>query len=115
MMERKRRPIELVGVACLFILVGAVGLVHHFPNLHAIQKDDVWIELTEIVAIVAGVSLLRGQNWARWLAIAWMALHVAISFPVLRQVVFHTVIFAAIAWILFRPTSQRYFARNLSQ
>jgi hypothetical protein len=111
----EKRPIDVLGVACLLIVVGAVGLVHHFPNLHAIHQDDVWIELTEIAAIVAGVFLLRGQNGARWLTVAWMALHVAISFPVLRQVAFHTVIFAAIAWILFRPTSQRYFARNLSE
>jgi hypothetical protein len=107
-----KRPIEVLGVACLFIVVGAVGLVRHFPNLHAIHQEDVGIVLTEIAAIVAGSFLLRGQNWARWLTTAWMALHLAISFPVLRQVVVHTVILAAIAWLLFRPTSQRYFAHD---
>ena len=41
--------------------------------------------------------MFRGQNWARWLALLWMAFHVAISFPVVRQVVTHSIIFALIA------------------
>ena len=113
-MTATKRPIGVLGVACLFIVVGAVGFVHHFPNLHAIQQDDVWIELTEFAAIVAGVFLSIGHNWARWLAVAWMLLHVVISFPVLRQIVVHSLILAAIAWLLFRPDAQRYFARNRS-
>jgi len=47
--------------------------------------------------------MFRGRNWARWLALVWMAFHVAISFPVVRQVVTHSIIFALIAWVLFRP------------
>jgi hypothetical protein len=109
-----KRPIGVLGVACLFIVVGAVGFVLHFPNLHALHGEDFWIELTEFLAIVAGAFLLLGRNWARWLAIAWMLLHVVISFPMLRQIVVHSLILAAIAWLLFRPDAQRYFARNRS-
>jgi hypothetical protein len=53
--------------------------------------------------------MFRGRNWARWLALVWMAFHVAISFPVLRQVVIHSILLALIAWILFRPDARRYF------
>ena len=53
--------------------------------------------------------MFRGRNWARWLALVWMAFHVAISFPVVRQVVTYSIIFALIAWVLFRPDARRYF------
>jgi hypothetical protein len=89
--------------------VGAVGCVARFPELMARQNNSVWIEVTELLALVAGVFLFRGRNWARWLALVWMAFHVAISFPVVRQVVTHSIIFALIAWVLFLPNVRRYF------
>ena len=63
----------------LYIAVGVLGLGCHFRELLAMQKDSVWVETTELVAIVCAVFLLRGQNWARWVAVAWAAFHVLIS------------------------------------
>ena len=83
---------------------------YYFSELLAHQDDSVWIELTELLAIVSGAFMLRGHNWARWLALAWMAFHVAISFPVYRQMAIHLIIFAGIAWVLFRVDTRRYFA-----
>lgn len=71
-----------------------------------------WIELTELLAILAGAFMLLDHNWARWLALAWMAFHVAISFPVLRQMAVHSIIFGVIAWLLFRPDVGRYFVTS---
>jgi len=51
--------------------------------------------------------MLGGGNWARWLALLWMAFHVAPK--AVRQVVTHPIIFALIAWVLFRPDARRYF------
>lgn len=65
--------------------------------------------VTEFLAILSGVFLLRHQNWARWLALAWMAFHVALSFHVLREFIIHCLFCAVIAWILFRPAAARYF------
>jgi Ni/Fe-hydrogenase subunit HybB-like protein len=56
--------------------------------------------------------MLLDHNWARWLALAWMVFHVAISFPVLRQMAVHSIIFAVIAWLLFRPDAGRYYASS---
>ena len=53
--------------------------------------------------------MFRGCNWARWLALVWMAFHLAISFPAIRQVVTHSIIFALIALDSFRPDARRYF------
>ena len=108
-MSSARRPIAILIVSCLYMAVGAVGFIAHFPELMARQNSSVWIELTQLLALVAGVFMFRGRNWARWLALVWMAFHVAISFPVVRQVVTHSIMFALIAWALFLPGVRRYF------
>ena len=109
-MSSMKRPLPVLILSCLYIAVGTIGFVYHFSELMALQPDSVWIELTELLGVISGVFMLRGRNWARWLALAWIAFHVAISFPVLRQVAIHSAIFAAIAWVLFRPDARRYFA-----
>jgi hypothetical protein len=59
---------------------------------------------------VSGIFLLRGQNWARWLALAWIVFHVALSaFHPLRELAVHVVLCAFIALVLFRPAAGRYF------
>lgn len=108
----RKRPIAVWIISCLFIAVGLAGLIHHFPRDMVFHQDDIWIELTELLALVAGVFMLLGHNWARWLAVAWMAFHVAISWPVLRMIVIHMLILAAIAWLLFRRDARAYFART---
>jgi hypothetical protein len=87
-----------------------MGLAYHFPRPLAVHYEDVWIEGTELLAFVAGVFMLRGHNWARWLAAAWMAFHVAISFPVLRQIAVHSLFLAVIVWLLFQSRAALYFA-----
>jgi hypothetical protein len=104
-----RRPIAVLFLSCLYIAVGTIGFAVNFPKLIAVQRESIWIEPTELLALIAGAFMFRGRNWARWLALVWMAFHVAISFPVVRQVVIHSIIFALIVWVLFRPDARRYF------
>ena len=108
-MDASKRPIDVLGVAWLFILVGAVGLVRHFPRPMVFHTDDVWILLTELLAVTAGAFMLRSSNWARWLAIVWMVFHVALSWPFVHQLVVHAVITILIAVLLFRRPSQQFF------
>lgn len=109
-MNSDRRPLAVLLVSCLYMAVGAIGVLVYFPQLITLQHDSVWIELTEFLAFVAGVFLFRGHNWARWLALIWITFHVAISFPVVRQVISHSIILALIASALFRPGTRRYFS-----
>jgi hypothetical protein len=108
-----RRPLPITILAVVYLAVGVLGFVHHFPDLHqkwVWQYDDLWIELTEIAAVVCGVFLLRGANWARWLAVAWIVLHVVLSvFDAGHGLLIHSLLALAIAWLLFRPEAKRYF------
>jgi hypothetical protein len=83
-MNATRRPVSVWVLSCLYIAVGAVAFVHYLPELVSHRAEGLAIEVTELLAFVSGIFMLRGCNWARWLALAWIAFHVAISFPILR-------------------------------
>ncbi|MGA7106495.1 MAG: hypothetical protein WBV28_15250 [Terracidiphilus sp.] len=109
-MNTSKRPVAVWIVAVVYLAVGVLGLGYHFRELLAMQKDSVWVETTELVAIVCAVFLLRGQNWARWVAVAWAAFHVLISvLNAYHGVVVHSVLLVVIAWLLFRGKSAEYF------
>lgn len=108
-MNATRRPASVWVLSWLYIAVGTVAFVYYLPALAADQAEGVLIEVTEILAILSGIFMFLGRNWARWLALAWMAFHVVISFPVVRQVVNHSIILGLIAWLLFRQDARRYF------
>jgi hypothetical protein len=105
-----KRPLAVTILACVYLLTGAVGFVGHFRESVAAPREGVLIELLELLALLSGAFLLRGRNWARWLALAWIAFHVILSFwdPVQRLVA-HCVFLILIAWILFHPSAARYF------
>ena len=108
-MSSDRRPMAVLLVSCLYMAVGSIGLLVNLSKLIAMQHDWLWIELTELLALFAGVFMFRGRNWARWLALVWMAFHVAISFPVIREIVNHSIILVLITWVLFLPDTRRFF------
>lgn len=109
-MNSNKRPISVTILACVYLAVGVGGFAVHFRELLARHTDAVGIELTELTAIVCGVFLLRGQNWARWLALAWIAFHVILSaFHAIPELVIHAVFCAVFAWVLFRPEAAGYF------
>jgi hypothetical protein len=104
---RKRIPVTVILIACLYLVVGIGGSVAHFSDRGA--PDWIWVEVTELLAIVCGVFLLRAHNWARWLASAWMAFHVVISFGDPRLLAVHSLFFVLIVWCLFRADASRFF------
>jgi len=108
-----KRPIVVIVIACLYLLVGAIGFVAHFPELLARHPDAIAIELTELLAVVSGVGLLLRQNWARWLALAWIVFHVGISlFHPLQELAIHCAFLVLIAWALLRRGSAQWFRQT---
>ena len=104
------RPLAVTVIAGIFLAVGAGMFAYHFPSLVAWRQDAVWVEGTEFLAIVIGVFLLRGANWARWLAVSWLGFHVLIvALNGFQMFAVHVLIFAGITWLLVRPESGRYF------
>lgn len=105
------RPLILTIFAWLLILGGLVGFVFHFPaHRPPYHYDDFLPDLLELILLFAGVFILRGRNWARWLAVAWITFHVGLSFfHSLREVAVHTLILLAFACILFYPAAQTWF------
>ena len=110
------RPIPVTVIGLLLIASGAAGLIYHlsdFSAQHPFQFDVMWIALIRLLAIVGGIFLLFGRNWARWLALGWIALHVVLSaFHSAFQLAFHALVCAAFAYFLFRPSASLYFHRT---
>jgi hypothetical protein len=108
-MNSKKRPISVLLIACMFI---AVGVITFAAGLKTFGHPDFYaVEITETLAIVAGVFMFLGHNWARWLAIAWMAFHVFLTMFQHKYALTHLVIFVLVALILFRSDSRQYFRR----
>src|SRR5215472_2127935 len=114
-----KRPLSVTVLSLLILLAGVVGLVFDLADLklqHPFQNDVVWVCLLRVLAIVAGVFLLRGSNWARWLSLAWITCHVVISvFHPMSQVAAHAALLALFAFFLLRPPASRYFGRTPPQ
>ena len=105
-----RRPLILTIFGWFLILAGVVGFVFHFPVHRAWHPDDAWPLGLELILLIAGVFILRGQTWARWLAVAWIAFHVGLSFyHSVREVAVHTVVLLIFAGILFHPAANAWF------
>jgi hypothetical protein len=109
-----KRPISVTIVAIIMIAAGVLGFASHLSELdprHLLQNDALWVQLIRLLAVVAGLFLLRRKNWARWLTIAWIAFHVAISaFDSLPKLAAHAAFLAVFAVILFRRPANEYFA-----
>jgi uncharacterized membrane protein len=108
-----KRPITITLLAWLLIAVGVLSTASHFAQFRShppTPSELFWICLLGLLAVVAGVFLLRGSNWARWLALVWMAFHVALSvFHPLHELIVHSLFLALFAYLLFRPAARAYF------
>ncbi len=104
-----KRPVAVTIIGGLYIAVGAIGFATHLAEFKA-DYGFLLVQLLGLAAVVSGIWLLRGRNWARWLALAWMACHVVVSaFHTLPKLALHTVFLAILAYFLFRPAANRYF------
>jgi hypothetical protein len=94
----------------MYLAVGIIAFAYHFRELLSLQRDSFSMEATAFLAILSGAFMLRGHNWARWLALAWIVFHVILSaFDQLQGLAVHGLLCAVTAWILFRPEAAQYF------
>ena len=109
-----RKPIpSILVVGIIFLALGVLDVWRGVAPLVGapgrLAGDDVLVLAIGVAALIGGMFVLRGHNWARWLLAAWMALHVAISVGKPTALVAHLVIFGFIAFLLFRPPAATHF------
>ncbi|HST79826.1 MAG TPA: hypothetical protein VLN58_15180 [Verrucomicrobiae bacterium] len=108
-----QRPFSVIVVSWVYLAAGAFGMAFHLADLSLqapFRYDTVWASLVPLLAILAGIYMLLGRSWARWLALAWMAYHVVLSgFHSWLELLVHSLLGAVFAYILFRPRAAKYF------
>lgn len=108
----RKAPISVIVIACLYIVVGAAGLAGDFSHFQLPHRAtyDAFIPFVHLLAIVCGAFMLRAGNWARWVAVVWIAFHVAVgALDSWHAMAIHALLCAVIVYILFRPAANRYF------
>ena len=114
----KQRPLSITIISWLFIVFGAIALVAGlWPLIHLngaqllADLEKHWmVYLSRSAQIIAGVFMLYGQNWARWLLVVWLTFHVvigALHSPV--HFITHLFLFLVVLFFLFRPAASAYF------
>lgn len=110
----KKRPISVTILGVLMLATGVGGLGYHLykaASWYPLPEDLILVCIMSIAAAACGVFLLLGSNWARWLALAWMAFHVGVSaLHSVQQTAVHCALLAAFVYLLFRPAARAYFA-----
>jgi len=110
-----KRPIPVTILGCFFVITGLASLAYHLSH----QPLDRWVALIffiEVIAVVGGVFLLKGRNWARWLMLGWLAFHGVVSaFHSLSDCMAHAVLFLVVAYFLLTPPDSKYFQGSLSE
>jgi len=112
MLRDPRRPLSVTIIGWIYVAVGSFGFTYHLSQ--GLRQPFNWgtvaIPLVSAIAVVAGIFMLRGADWARWLALLWMASHVGISFlDGWRPVAIHSAMLAVIAFFLLRRAATDYF------
>lgn len=112
--EIRKRPFEVTFTGWLFIAIGVFATA--FQLWHGtLDRWMVVIVLEEFVAIVAGIFLLRGARWARWLILAWVAGHaVALAFVSVSSALPHVALVVVFGYVLFGPPTSGYYRRSQS-
>lgn len=111
-MSALKRPYEVTVAGWLFIVIGVLNTAYHLWR-GALDRWMILILLLTVSAIVAGVFLLRGARWARWLALAWVAFHVVVSaLNSLSDALPHVVLLLVIGYVLLGPPTAQYYRQG---
>lgn len=104
-----KRPLPVTALGLLFIVAGLVGLVYHFSE-RSLTYEFAFVFFVRVLAIVGGIFLLVGHNWARWLLLLWLGFHVVVSaFHSVSEGAAHLVLLIVVGYFLLRPPASQYF------
>jgi len=95
------------GIALLTSLLSPVDALRHIAD-HPFEYAPIYV--ARILAVLCGVFMLYGFNWARWLLVVWIGYHVILS--ALHSplgLLVHSLLLAVVVYFLFRPQASAYF------
>jgi hypothetical protein len=119
----KTRPRSVTIVSWTFIVFGGLALVvgllprvdeaaglrmAEFRSKYPVQS--VLLYVSPVLAVLCGVFMLRGRNWARWVFVIWFGQNIIGSIwrsPVVNFLPGALFFFAV--YLLFRPRATRFF------
>ncbi|HEX6715763.1 MAG TPA: hypothetical protein VF088_01555 [Pyrinomonadaceae bacterium] len=105
-----QRPRSITIISWLFIIFGSIALLSGLVRGGDLTSHW-YVHLSRLLQIIAGAFMLYGCNWARWLLVAWVAFHIAISaLHSALILLMHVVIFSVILFFLFRRAASSYFS-----
>jgi len=114
-----KRPLIVTIISLLFLIVGLGSIgksvwfvigANHGVSRQKELLDGAIVCVSGLIALVSGIFMWRGANWARWLCIVWLALHVIIgALHSTSELIAHTVLLLVIGTLLLLPGVSRYF------
>jgi hypothetical protein len=108
-----KRPYEVTVVSLLLIAIGIVSIAANASALkppQAFEAGNIAILALRLLGILCGVFMLMRRDWARWLALVWIAFHAVIGFlNSMGKGIFHALIFGLIGLALLRPDVSDWF------
>ena len=107
-----KRPLSVTLIAALFMIAGISGIVYHFPEWKqfGFHSETVWPFVVRSTAIVAGIFLLKGSNFARLVLVGWIVYHVGLSFfHSTAELLMHVAVTIIVVVALFNTRANQYF------
>ncbi|HZT04423.1 MAG TPA: hypothetical protein VFA39_19405 [Steroidobacteraceae bacterium] len=112
----KTRPVFIAVIAAVFVAIGQGDVWRGAGPLASRHLHPTVEDLTILgigtAALLGGIFVFKGHNWARWLLAVWMALHVAFFIRQPYVLLVHLAIFTLILAGLFHPAASRYFRQS---
>jgi hypothetical protein len=114
-----KRPLSITVISWIFIAFGGIALlISMLPrtdssaaNRIAENPFEFWLTpVIQVLALISGVFMLYGLNWARWLLVVWAVYHIILSaLHSSLELLVHSLLFAVILYLVFRPQASAYF------
>lgn len=122
----KKRPTSITVIAWILIVMSGISLITSTISLNnpmakelmgrslipiPIQYAMMYVGL--LITLISGIAMLKGQNWARLLYVIWSIIGFGIGIatsPMKAAMIPGLVVFLIVAFFLFRPKANGYFA-----
>ena len=111
-----KRPIPVTVLSIFLIIMGIIALIGGVLQIHQESSLEIFIaSLIRLLAVVSGIFMLNGRQWARWLCIAWFTYHVVLSIGHTKfELIAHCLFTIIVLIILFSPPANAYFRSQVT-